>query len=78
MRSKGLELAIAAAADKADRKTKGIVALARLLGMTAPAVSQWQDVPPARVLQVEKATGVSRYKLRPDIYGARAPRRAAS
>lgn len=51
-----------------------VKSLARKLRLTNSAVSQWAKVPPHLVLQVEKATGVSRYKLRPDLYGARAPR----
>lgn len=47
--------------------------LAKLLGLTSPAVSMWQRVPGDRVLAVEAATGVSRYKLRPDLHGTRRP-----
>lgn len=44
--------------------------LARLVGVTPQALSQWKRVPPMRVLQVEAATGgrVTRHELRPDIY----------
>ena len=62
-RAGGLAKAIAAA--------KTITALAEKIGLTAQAVSQWDDVPPERCLDVERATGVSRYELRPDIYGKR-------
>ena len=37
--------------------------------ITPQAVGQWRVVPPTRVLAVEKITGISRYELRPDIYG---------
>lgn len=37
--------------------------------LTISAVSQWPEVPPERCLQVEAATGISRYEQRPDIYG---------
>ncbi|WP_244276391.1 YdaS family helix-turn-helix protein [Methylobacterium indicum] len=40
--------------------------------MKPPAVDQWVAkgrCPVDRVLQVEGLTGVSRYDLRPDIYG---------
>lgn len=42
--------------------------LANLLGVTPQALSQWKRVPPLRVLEVEKATGVPRHDLRPDLY----------
>ena len=56
---------------KAIAAVKTITALAEKIGLTVQAVSQWDDVPPERCLDVEKATGVSRYELRPDIYGRR-------
>lgn len=37
--------------------------------ITPQAVWKWDRVPSARCLDVERATGVSRYRLRPDIYG---------
>ena len=39
-----------------------------LKDITPQAISQWEVTPALRVLEVEKATGVSRYRLRPDIY----------
>ncbi|WP_354435643.1 transcriptional regulator [Martelella mangrovi] len=45
------------------------VALANALHLQPSAISQWRDVPPTRVLAIEKATGISRHSLRPDIYG---------
>lgn len=42
--------------------------LAKSLGITHGAVSQWRQVPAARVLQVEKVTGIPRWQLRPDLY----------
>lgn len=45
--------------------------LGLICGVSQAAVSQWElakKVPVAHVLKVEAATGVSRYKLRPDIY----------
>lgn len=44
--------------------------LAKRLGITPQAISQWEEVPPLRVLQVERETGVPRHELRPDIYPA--------
>jgi DNA-binding transcriptional regulator YdaS (Cro superfamily) len=60
--------AIATAISKAGGASK----LARQLGITRQAVEQWRGrvVPPEHVLVIEKITGVSRYDLRPDIYGA--------
>ena len=47
----------------------GPSALSRQIGISAQAISQWDRVPPARVLDVERITGISRHDLRPDIYG---------
>lgn len=47
----------------------GYNALGRTLGISATAVWQWKRVPSERVRAVEKATGISRYAIRPDIYG---------
>lgn len=49
-------------------------AIARLLEVTQGAVSKWlsgqKPLPAEHVLAVEAATGVSKYRLRPDIYPA--------
>ncbi len=45
------------------------VRMAHELGITHGAISQWDRVPAERVLDVERITGISRYELRPDIYG---------
>jgi DNA-binding transcriptional regulator YdaS (Cro superfamily) len=37
--------------------------------ISVQAVAKWDRCPSARCLDVERATGVSRYRLRPDIYG---------
>lgn len=50
--------------------------LASDLGITPQALSQWDRVPPLRVLEVERITGVPRHELRPDIYPA--PERAGA
>lgn len=46
--------------------------MARLCGLTQPAVWKWvhaqKALPAEHVLKVEQATGVSRHDLRPDIY----------
>lgn len=51
--------------------------LAKSLGITAQALSQWDEVPPLRVLQVERITGVPRHELRPDLYPEPARARAS-
>ena len=61
------------ALERAKSKVGGSAALARLLSdadrqITSQAISQWRRVPVERVLEVERATGVSRHELRPDIY----------
>lgn len=45
-------------------------ALALILGVTPMAVSYWKvrGVPARHALPIEKATGVSRHELRPDLY----------
>lgn len=49
------------------------VDLARELGVSPQAVSQWvkgqRPVPPRIALQIELLTGVSRHSLRPDVFG---------
>ena len=55
---------------KAIAAAGGASALSRLLNITPQAVLQWDKVPPNRVLDVERHTGVSRHELRPDIFGA--------
>jgi DNA-binding transcriptional regulator YdaS (Cro superfamily) len=43
--------------------------LARKIGISPQALSQWERVPAERVVAVERATGVPREQLRPDIFG---------
>lgn len=60
MRDAGLERAIDAAG--------GVAELARRIGIVQPSVSNWNRVPAQRVIEVERATGVLRMVLRPDLY----------
>jgi len=53
----------------AIRIAGGPRALARSLGITHVAVIRWARVPPLRVLEVERLTGISRHQLRSDIFG---------
>jgi DNA-binding transcriptional regulator YdaS (Cro superfamily) len=50
----------------------GTAAVARELGCSSQAVSQWDRCPAERVIAVERACGrkVTRYELRPDLYPA--------
>ena len=58
------------ACERAKEAAGGSTALAAAIGnITTQAVSQWSQVPPSRVLDVERVTGISRYDLRPDVFG---------
>lgn len=60
--------ALMAAVEKAGSQAE----IARIAGVSAPAVWKWvqssKRVPAEFVLKIEAATGVSRHDLRPDIY----------
>lgn len=56
------------ALQKAIRCCGSGLALAARIGVTPQALSQWHRVPPRRVLEVERASGVPRHELRPDLY----------
>ncbi|MES2367483.1 MAG: YdaS family helix-turn-helix protein [Pseudomonadota bacterium] len=43
--------------------------LARWAGCTRQAVSNWRKIPAERVLRLERFTTLTRYQMRPDIYG---------
>jgi TorA maturation chaperone TorD len=60
LRDQGLKEAILAAG--------GVSELARRIGIAQPSVSNWDRIPAERVLSVEATTGVSRVRLRPDLY----------
>lgn len=46
--------------------------LARMLGTSRQTIQQWRRrIPAERVLAIEEATGVSRSKIRPDLYPPR-------
>lgn len=56
---------------RAAKVAGGQSALARILKVTPQAVQKMcasGRVPAERVLEIEKATGISRHELRPDIY----------
>jgi len=56
----GLRLAIEAVGTR--------YALARALGLTPTSVLRWDKIPMDRLLDVERATGIPRAKLRPEFY----------
>lgn len=61
------------------RKYRGtLTELARELGVSVSALSQWRDIPIRHVLKLERITRISRYKLRSDVYGPspRAPKKS--
>lgn len=47
----------------------GLGKLAAGLGVKHPTFYSWKRVPPERVLDFERITGISRHLLRPDLYG---------
>ena len=49
-------------------KSGGVAKLAKAIGLTRAAIYLWKRVPAERVIKVEKASGVRREKLRPDLY----------
>lgn len=62
----------AVALDEAKKAVGGNTALSRALQdvVSPQAISQWKQVPAERAIEVERVTGVSRHRLRPDIYPA--------
>lgn len=48
----------------------GVNELARRIGVSSQAISQWRRCPPGRVVAVEQATGgtIRRQELRPELY----------
>lgn len=62
-----MKSAIKRAVHKAGNQSK----LARICGVTPQAVQQWvaaNRVPAGKAIAIEKATGISRCDLRPDLY----------
>jgi DNA-binding transcriptional regulator YdaS (Cro superfamily) len=53
---------------EAIRAAGGVRPLGRLLGISGSAIVQWERTPVLRVLEIERLTGVSRHRLRPDVY----------
>lgn len=55
--------------DEAVLAAGGPTRLAETLGISDAAVCQWKHIPAKRVIAVEKASGLPRSRLRPDIFG---------
>ena len=66
-----------AALKQAIKNAGGATKLGQELGISHAAISQWDQVPPLRVLEVERITGVPRHELRPDLYPPAAESAAA-
>lgn len=60
----GLRLAVEAAGGR-------MAQLARLLEIAPQAIAQWDRIPAARILDVERVTKIDREQLRPDLYRRR-------
>jgi hypothetical protein len=56
------------ALQEAIKAAGGVRALGRMLGTSHTAIMRWEKVPAARVVEVERFTGVPRERLRPDLY----------
>lgn len=52
----------------AVRSVMTLAALARDIGVTRGAVSQWDRVPAEKIKEVSEATGLSYAVLRPDLF----------
>lgn len=58
-------------------------ALADALGIKSPSITEWRTrerIPAERCIAIETATGgaVTRYDLRPDLFGSPAPKQDAA
>lgn len=60
---------------EAIARAGGAAVVARAFGITSQAVSQWRHIPIERVRTIEALSGISRYELRPDIFGEPPARR---
>ena len=60
---------------KAIKNVGNQAAFGEALGVTQQAVSYWVNnkLPAEQVIRIEQLSGVSRYELRPDIYGQQTP-----
>lgn len=56
---------------KVRAKRGSMARIAKALAITQQAVSLWKKVPAEQVVAIEKATGIPREELRPDLYGGK-------
>ncbi|MDF2603590.1 transcriptional regulator [Sphingomonas sp.] len=74
-------LSPAATLREAIKQIGSQTATGRLLGVSQAAVWAWLNegkvLPAEHVLRVEEATGISRHRLRPDVYGPEPAEHAA-
>jgi DNA-binding transcriptional regulator YdaS (Cro superfamily) len=61
-------LMLRAAVKTAGRAAGSMSELARVLGLSSAAIAQWKRIPAERIVEIERATGVRREVLRPDLY----------
>jgi DNA-binding transcriptional regulator YdaS (Cro superfamily) len=53
---------------EAAEKVGGVAELARRLGLTRSAIYQWTEVPVERASDLERISGISRSRIRPDLF----------
>lgn len=55
-----------------DAGFESVTALASALGIKAPSINQWREVPAKRAVQIEAVSGgkLPRHVLRPDLWPA--------
>ena len=61
-------LALRTAVKTAGKAAGSMSKLARVLGLSSAAIAQWKRIPAERIVEIERATGVRREVLRPDLY----------
>ena len=55
----------------------GMRPLGRALGIKYQSIQKWRKIPAGRVIAIERATGIPREQLRPDLYLPPRPKRRA-
>lgn len=62
---------MAAILERAIKKAGGMSAFARALKLSRAAIYRWDKIPAERVVAIERATGIPREELRPDLYAGK-------